>query len=138
MLGQWFVSRHQSQFWDKNLSVAVGARAYDKSCLVKPGRVVEVVTVGHALGISGGPQTFGGLVAGVVLDSLLVGAGVMGGAVEAEGQIMLVNTKGYTDDICDFIFYSALKNEAATLPSQEIQKLMRPGIPSHLQAKSGD
>ena len=114
----------------------MGALAYDKSCSVKPERSIEIVTVGHAFGVSGGPQAFGGLVAGVVLDNLLVGADVVGGTVEAEGQIMLVNTKGYTDDICDFIFYSALKNEAATLPSQEIQKLMRPGIPSHLQAKA--
>ena len=68
----------------------------------------------------------------MVLDGLLVGADVVGGAVEAEGQIMLVNTKGYTGDICDFIFYSALKNEATKLFSREIQKLMRPGIPSHL------
>ena len=56
----------------------MGALAYDKSCSVKPGWVVEVVAVGHAVEVSGGPQAFGGrggLVAGVVLDGLLVGAG---------------------------------------------------------------
>ena len=47
----------------------MGALAYDESCSGKPRRVVEVVAVGHAVGVSGGPQTFGGrggLVAGVV------------------------------------------------------------------------
>ena len=62
----------------------VGALAYDKSCSVKPGRVVEVVAVGHTVGASGSAQAFGGrggLVAAVVLDGLLVGAGVVSGAV---------------------------------------------------------
>ena len=66
------------------MPVTVGALAYDKSYSVKPGRVVEVVAVGHTVGVSGGPQAFGGrggLVAGVVLGRLLVGASVMGGAV---------------------------------------------------------
>ena len=64
----------------------MGALAYDKSCSVKPERIVEVVTVGHALGVNGSAQAFGGLVAGVVLDGLLVGTGVVGGTVEAEGR----------------------------------------------------
>ena len=67
----------------------MGALAYDKSYSVKPRRVVEVVTVGHAVEVSDGPQALGGrggLVAGVVLDGLLVGTGVVGGTVEAEGR----------------------------------------------------
>ena len=62
----------------------MGALAYDESCSGKLRRVVEVVAVGHTVGVSGGPQAFGGrggLVAAVVLDGLLVGAGVVGGAV---------------------------------------------------------
>ena len=63
------------------MPIAVGALAYDESCSVKPGRVVEVVAVGHNVEVSGGPQAFGGLVAGVVLSRLLVGADVVSGAV---------------------------------------------------------
>ena len=48
--------------------------------MVKPGRVVEDVAVGHTFGVSGSAQAFGGLVAGVVLGRLLVGAGGVGGA----------------------------------------------------------
>ena len=49
----------------------MGVLAYDESCSGKLRRVVEVVAVGHAFGVSGGPQAFGGrggLMAGVVLD----------------------------------------------------------------------
>ena len=49
------------------MPVAPGTLAYDKSYSVKPRRIVEVVTVGHAVEVSSGPQAFGGrsgLVAG--------------------------------------------------------------------------
>ena len=63
--------------------------ARGKSRPVKAGRVVEVVAICYAIEVGGGTQTLGrrsGLVAGVVLGGLLVGAGVVGGAVEAEGH----------------------------------------------------
>ena len=59
---------------------------------VEPGRVVEVVAAGHALEVGGGSQALGhrgGLVAGVVLGRLLVGASVVSGAVEAEGRLII-------------------------------------------------
>lgn len=62
----------------------MGVLARGKSRPVEAGRVVEVVTVGHAVEVGGGAQALGGrggLVAGVVLGRLLVGASVMGGAV---------------------------------------------------------
>ena len=59
----------------------MGTLAYDKSCSVKLGRIVEVVAVGHTVEVSGGPQAFGGLVADVVLSRLLVGADLVSGAV---------------------------------------------------------
>ena len=48
----------------------MGTLAYDKSCSVKLGRIVEVVAVGHTVEVGGGAQALGGrggLVAGVVL-----------------------------------------------------------------------
>lgn len=54
---------------------------------VKTRRVVYIVTVSYTVEISGGAQPLGhrgGLVAGVVLRVFGVGAGVVGGAVEAE------------------------------------------------------
>ena len=63
----------------------MGVLAYDKSCSVKQARIVEVVAVGHTVGVSSGPQTFGGRGGGHGLGRLLVGADVVGGAVEAEG-----------------------------------------------------
>ena len=65
------------------MPVAPGTLVYDKSCSVKPRRVVEVVTVGHTVEVNSDPQAFGGLsglVAGVVVGRLLVGAGVVGSA----------------------------------------------------------
>lgn len=62
----------------------VGVPARGKRRPVEPGRVVEVVAVGHAVEVSSGKQALGrrgGLVAGVVFGGLLVGAGVVGGAV---------------------------------------------------------
>ena len=61
----------------------MGVLARGKSCSVKPGQVVEVVAIGHAVEVSGDSQAFSGrgeLVAGVVLGRLLVGAGVVSGA----------------------------------------------------------
>ena len=60
-----------------------------KSRPVEPGRVVEVVAVGHAVEVGGGAQALGGcsgLVAGMIFGSRLVGAGVVGGAAEAAGH----------------------------------------------------
>lgn len=65
-------------------ATAVGVPARSKCSAVVLGRVGEVVAVGHAVEVGGGAQALGdrcGLVAGVVLGGLLVGAGVMGGAV---------------------------------------------------------
>ena len=58
--------------------------ARGKSRPVETRRVVEVVTIGRAVEVGSGAQALGGrggLVAGVVLRRLLVGAGVVGGAV---------------------------------------------------------
>ena len=66
------------------MPLAVSALAYDESCSVKPGRVVEVVAVGHTVEVGGGAQALGGrggLMAGVVLGRLLEGTGVVGGTV---------------------------------------------------------
>ncbi len=65
----------------------MGVLARGKSRAVEPGRVGQVVAVGHAVQVGCGPQALGergGLVAGVVVRGLLVGAGVVGSAVEAE------------------------------------------------------
>ena len=62
----------------------MGVLAHGKSRPVEAGRVVKVVAVGYAVEVGGGSQALGGrggLVAGVVLGRLLVGASVMGGAV---------------------------------------------------------
>ena len=62
----------------------MGVPARGKRRPVEPGRVVEVVAVGHTVEVGGGAQALGGrggLVAGVVLGRLLMGASVMGGAV---------------------------------------------------------
>ena len=62
----------------------MGVSARSKRRPVESGRVVEVVAVGHAVEVGGGAQALGGrggLVAGVVLGRLLVGASVMGSAV---------------------------------------------------------
>jgi len=66
------------------LPIAVGVSARSKRRPVEPRRVVEIVAEGHAVEVGDGAQALsgrGGLVASVVLGRLLVGAGVMGGAV---------------------------------------------------------
>ena len=62
----------------------MGALAYDKSCSVKPGRVVEVVAIDHTVEVGDGAQALGGhggLMAGLVLGRLLEGTGMVGGTV---------------------------------------------------------
>ena len=71
------------------MPVAVGLPAGGKRGAVEPKRVIEVVIVGYSIEVGGGTQALvrrGGLVAGMVFGGLLVDAGVVGGAVEAEGQ----------------------------------------------------
>ena len=71
--------------------IAVGVPAGGKCGAVEPGRVVEVVAVSYAIEV-GGTQALGGrggLVAGVVFGGLLVDTGMVGGAVEAEGHLIM-------------------------------------------------
>ena len=67
----------------------MGVPARGKRRPVQSRWVIKVVAISHAIEVGGGAQTLGrrgGLVAGVILSRLLVGAGVVGSAVEAEGQ----------------------------------------------------
>lgn len=102
------------------LPIAMRMLARDKGRPVEPGRVIKVMAERDAVEANGSPQELnrhGGLVLDVIFRRLLVGAGVIGGAVEAEGYKIKYN---------DGIFYlHKFKNNVITICSTEKILLLR-------------
>lgn len=100
--------------------IAMRMSAHRNGRLVEPGRVIRAMAERNAVEASGSPQELngrGGLVLSVIFRRLLVGAGVIGGAVEAEGYKINYN---------DGIFYlHKLKNKVITICFTEKILLLR-------------